>query len=134
VLTGAAQAASALTGLILSTYTGVLVGATAIPSWNEHVAMLPIHFAASGAAAAAGFLELRGHKSEALNKIALGAAVVEAVMGFSIERDSKPASKALKSGASGIAMRGAGLLSGPLPLALRLWSLKRKSKSGKRGL
>lgn len=122
-LTETSQIATALTGLILSTYTGVLVGATAIPAWNEHVATLPIHFAASGTAAAAATLELLGNDSPALHRIALGAAAVETAMGASIELGSTPGTKALKTGVSGWAMRGAGLLSGPLPLALRLLSL-----------
>jgi formate-dependent nitrite reductase membrane component NrfD len=128
IFTGAAQAMSALTGLVLSTYTGVLIGATAIPVWNEHVTTLPIHFAASGTGAAAAILELRGNKSEALNKIALGAAIVESAMGVSIEVSSKPSSKALKTGLSGWLMRGAGLLSGPVPLALRLLSLQNNGR------
>ena len=37
VLTNAAQIASAVTGIVLSTYTGVLIGAAAIPVWNEHI-------------------------------------------------------------------------------------------------
>ena len=132
VMTGTAQAISALTGVILSTYTGVLIGATAIPAWNEHVTTLPIHFAASGTATAAAILELRGNECAALNKIALGAALLETVMGVSIERSSSPASDALKCGSSGWAMRGAGFLSGPLPLGLRLLSLG--SSRRKRGL
>jgi len=133
VLKGTSQIASALTGLILSTYTGVLVGATAIPAWNEHVATLPIHFAASGTAAAAATLELCGNDSPALNRIAMGAAAVETAMGASIELSLSPGTKALKSGLSGWAMRGAGFLSGPLPLALRILSLRNKErKSGLR--
>ncbi len=133
VLTETSQIAAALSGLILSTYTGVLIGATAIPAWNEHVATLPIHFAASGTAAAAAILELSGNDSPALHRIALGAAAVETAMGASIELSSSPGRKALKSGLSGWAMRGAGLLSGPLPLALRMLSLRSKQrKSGLR--
>ena len=124
-----AQLASAIAGMGLATYTGVLIGATAVPVWNEHVGTLPIHFAASGTAAAASILELAGNESEALNKIALGAAAVETFMGAAIERQSTPASAALKSGATGWAMRGAGLLSGPLPLALRILSLTGKKRS-----
>jgi formate-dependent nitrite reductase membrane component NrfD len=129
VITDAAQLASAITGMALATYTGVLIGATAIPVWNEHVGTLPIHFAASGTSAAASILELAGNQSEALNKIAVGAAAVETFMGVAIERQSTPASAALKSGATGWAMRGAGLLSGPLPLALRILSLAGKKRS-----
>src|SRR4051794_22115261 len=44
--------ASAMLGAGMLTYTGVLIGATAIPVWHENVKLLPIHFAASGVAAA----------------------------------------------------------------------------------
>jgi len=70
VLTGTTQIVAALSGLILSTYTGVLLGATAIPAWNENVATLPIYFSAAGTAAAAATLELLGNDSPALNQIA----------------------------------------------------------------
>ncbi len=131
-LTSASQIASALTGMILSTYTGVLIGATAIPVWNEHVSTLPVHFAASGVASAVSVLELAGSDSPALNRIAMGAAAVETAMGASIELRSTPASKPLRSGVSGWAMRGAGMLSGPIPLVLRL--LARGDKKRSRGL
>lgn len=124
VLTSGAQIFSALTGLILATYTGVLIGATAIPAWNEHVGTLPIHFAASGTASAAAILELAGNESEALNRIAIGAAAVETAMGASIELTDTRSSAALKSGLSGWAMRSAGVLSGPVPLLLRLFALR----------
>jgi len=132
VLTDGAQIMSALTGMILSTYTGVLVGATAIPAWNEHVSALPIHFAASGTASAAAILELSGNESEALNRIAMAAAAVETAMGASIELHSTPGTEALRSGLSGWAMRQAGLLSGPVPLVLRILSLR--GSAGKRNL
>ena len=131
-LTSASQITSALTGMILSTYTGVLIGATAIPVWNEHISMLPIHFAASGMASAASALELAGSTSPVLNRIAIGAAAVETAVGASIELRSMPASEPLRSGTSGRAMRAAGLLSGPVPLALRLLALGNKRRS--RGL
>jgi formate-dependent nitrite reductase membrane component NrfD len=125
ILSDASEIVSALTGMILSSYTGVLIGATAIPAWNERVSTLPIHFAASGTAAAASILELSGNDSEALNHIALGAAAVETAMGASLELSSKPGTPDLRTGSGGWSMRGAGLLSGPLPLVLRLLSLKK---------
>ncbi len=124
VLTDGAQIVSVLTGLVLATYTGVLIGATVIPAWNEHVGTLPIHFAASGTAGAATILELMGNESKALNRIAIGAAAVETAMGVSIELSQTPPSESLKSGIGGWAMRGAGVLSGPVPLLLRLLALK----------
>jgi formate-dependent nitrite reductase membrane component NrfD len=129
VLTSAAQVTSALMGMILSTYPGVLIGATAIPVWNEHISMLPVHFAASGMASAASALELAGNDSPALNRIAIGAAAVETALGASIELRSMPASQPLRSGTSGSTMRAAGLLSGPVPLALRLLALGNKRRS-----
>src|SRR5262249_13388647 len=57
----AAAVVSAATGLVMSTYTGVLLGATAIPVWAEHKRTLPIVFGASALASAVALLELRGH-------------------------------------------------------------------------
>ncbi|HEY6766078.1 MAG TPA: NrfD/PsrC family molybdoenzyme membrane anchor subunit [Candidatus Sulfotelmatobacter sp.] len=130
VLTDAAQIVAALTGMVLASYTGVLIGATAIPAWNEHVATLPIHFAASGMGAATSILELAGNDSAALNHIGIGAAAIETFMGVAIERSSAPATEALRTGPSGWMMRGAGLFSGPLPLVLRLLSLRGGSGRG----
>src|SRR5438093_1284082 len=35
---------SAFWGMLLSTYTGVLIGVTTIPAWFLHRVLLPIHF------------------------------------------------------------------------------------------
>lgn len=124
VIEQAGQAASLLFGLPFSNYTGVLIGATAIPAWNENVSDLPIHFGMSGLSAAVGLLELMGnHKSRALGALGLGAALFECWEGLKIEVQQKPALKPLKHGASGTLTRAGGLLSGPLPAALRLMSL-----------
>ena len=42
------QFLSLLSGASLASYTGVLIGATAIPVWSASARMLPLHFAASG--------------------------------------------------------------------------------------
>ena len=52
----------------------MLIGATAVPVWSNNVQLLPIHFGASGLGSAAALLELLGHRSRALNRIAIGAA------------------------------------------------------------
>ena len=39
---------SAIFGTLLATYTGVLIGATAIPAWFLHHRLLPIHFGTAG--------------------------------------------------------------------------------------
>src|SRR5438105_12617145 len=57
----------AIFGTLLATYTGVLIGATAIPAWFLHRTLLPIHFGTGGLGSAAGLLELLGHRMAALN-------------------------------------------------------------------
>src|SRR5204862_6375371 len=53
---------SAFFGMLLATYTGVLIGATAIPAWFLNRVLIPIHFGAAGLGSAAGLLELIGHR------------------------------------------------------------------------
>lgn len=112
-----------LFGLPLATYTGVLIGATVIPAWNRNVSLLPAHFEASGLAASVGLLELMGHRSPALQALGMGAALTETAMGASIELNPDPAVEPLKHGPSGWLIRVGGVLSGPIPLALRTISL-----------
>ena len=112
--------AAAATGLVMSTYTGVLVGATSIPAWSTHAALLPAHFGASAVASATSLLELRGHDEPALNALATLAAAFETATGAMIEIDRRRASEPLRHGATGTTMRIAGFFSGPVPLLLRL--------------
>ena len=115
------HAAAALSGLALSTYTGVLLGATAIPVWAENAAILPVHFGASGLGSAVSLLELAGHElNPSLNALGIAAAITETAVGGLIEVRSKPALDPLKKGSSGHMARVGGLLSGPVPLLLRL--------------
>lgn len=107
----AAGLLSAASGLGMATYTGVLLGATAIPAWAENVSLLPFHFAASALGSAASALQLRGHEHKALHMLAIGAAVFETAAAV-------PAKSAT--------MKAAELLSGPVPLALRLLGLGSK--------
>jgi hypothetical protein len=120
VLGNAAEALSAATGLVLSTYTGVLIGATAIPAWSRNVRLLPIHFGASGVGAAVSVLELLGHRDRSLNALGIGAAAVETAIGFALESRDDQVMKALRERPSWRITRTGGLLSGPLPLALRV--------------
>ena len=76
-LTGAAHGApvvaaaidllAAMLGLVLSTYTGVLLGVTAVPVWARHATRLPMLFAASSLGATISMLELAGHRSGVTN-------------------------------------------------------------------
>jgi formate-dependent nitrite reductase membrane component NrfD len=116
---------------LLSTYTGVLIGATAIPAWSKNVRILPIHFGASGVGAAVSILELLGHRDRSLNMLGAGAAAIETLIGASLELEDSEALVPLKEDWSGAVTRLGGVLSGPLPLALRLFagrsSLARKA-------
>ena len=114
-----ARPASALLGCGMLTYTGVLIGATAIPVWHEHARTLPAHFAASGMASAAAILTLLGHDDAALDRVAIGAAAVETLVGAAIELNPSPASRPLREGVSGAVIRAGGVLSGPVPLLCR---------------
>lgn len=121
VIENAGAVASIPFGLGLATYTGVLIGATAIPVWNQNVGDLPLHFAASGLGAAVGLLELMGYnKGRALQALGLGAAIFEIWEGVRIEGRVQAHLDPLKHGKSGLITRVGGLLSGPLPAALRI--------------
>ena len=112
---------AAATGTVMSSYTGVLIGATVIPVWNNHVGTLPMHFAASGMNSAISILDLMGHDdNRALNLLGLASCVYETAQGAVIEIEQSRVNQPLKRGRSGLTVRLGGLLSGPLPLALRL--------------
>lgn len=115
-----AAVVSAIAGLGMATYTGVLLGATSIPVWSKHVAILPLHFGASSTGAAVALMELRGHDTIALNTIGIAAASFETMAAARIELTSDRESEPLRRGASGTMARIGGVLSGPLPLLLRL--------------
>jgi hypothetical protein len=120
VVADAAGVLAAASGLVLSTYTGVLLGATAIPVWAKQARLLPVHFGVSGLGSAVAALELLGHRDRALNTIGIGAAIIETANAAHVEWTEEPALEAIRHGTPGAFVRAAGLLSGPLPLALRL--------------
>ncbi|MCU1286941.1 MAG: Polysulfide reductase, NrfD [Acidobacteriales bacterium] len=132
VLGNVAEGFSAAMGLPLATYTGVLIGATAIPAWNHNIKSLPIHFGMSGLGSGVSVLELMGNDdSPALNMLGIGASAVESYEGFHLEfRRDPQVNRPLKHGLTGWTTRLGGLLSGPVPLALRLIA----SASGSRRL
>jgi hypothetical protein len=110
----------AATGLVLVTYTGVLLGVTAIPVWSTHARTLPVHFGASSLGAAVSVLELLGHRTPAMNALGIAAALVLTIAWVRVEFDRRATSAPLRSGASGRLTRTADLLAGALPLVLRL--------------
>ena len=121
VLRWAAEGAGALTGLVLLSYTSVLLGVSAIPVWSENRRLLPLHFVASALGASAGVLELVGFLSPATNTMALVAAAVETCIAFSIEVRGRAVDAPLREGTTGWMIRAAGTLAGPVPLLLRIF-------------
>jgi hypothetical protein len=115
---------SAMFGLLLATYTGVLLGVTAIPVWFLHHKLLPIHFGAAGLGSAAALLELLGHRIAPLNAIGLSAAAVESVLFIWLTFDKHGAAdRAIYEHGTGWLVRiGEGLI-GPLSLVLRLFGV-----------
>lgn len=117
---------AALTGLLLATYTGVLIGVTAIPIWSAHVRVLPLLFGLSGLGAAVSLIELVGDRSRPLNLMGIGVAVAETCLLVSFERQGRVNRinpKPRHQGTPGALTRLAALLSGPIALVVRLFSI-----------
>jgi formate-dependent nitrite reductase membrane component NrfD len=115
---------AAIFGTLLATYTGVLVGATAIPAWFLHRTQLPIHFGTAGLGSAAALLELLGHRIAVLNFIGFYAATVETVLLIWLSVDKHGAAdRAIHEHRSGWLIRIGEVLNGPLALILRFFGL-----------
>ena len=113
---------SAIFGMLLATYTGVLIGATAIPAWFLHHRLLPIHFGTAGLGSAAALLELLGHRIAPLNAIGLFAAAVETVLLIWLSMDKHGvADRAIHEHGSGWLIRIGEVFTGPIPLVLRFF-------------
>lgn len=124
LLAGALTLGAAVFGLGLATYTGVLIGATAIPAWFLHRILLPIHFGTAGLGSAAAILELLGNPIRPLWMLGMLAAVIETLLWFWLEIDRHGvADRALHEGRAGWLIRGGEFFSGPLPIILRLTNL-----------
>ena len=114
---------SAIFGTLLATYTGVLIGATAIPAWFLHRTLLPIHFGTAGLGSAAALLELLGHRIPALNFLGFYAAGVETALLIWLSVDKHGiADRAIHEHSSGWLIRIGEFLNGPLALVLRFFS------------
>jgi len=115
---------TAVLGAILGTYTGVLLGATAIPVWSAHHTLLPFHFGIVGIGSAGAVLELLGFRSGAINAIGLGAAATEtAVAVWLAVRRRRASTSGIPDASSNLLLRVATLLTGLVPLVLRIAGL-----------
>jgi len=112
---------AAVAGMLLATYTGVLLGATVIPAWFLHRALLPIHFGTAALGSAAAMLELLGHRVAVLNVIGLVTAGVETILMIWLTLDRHGAAdRACHHGSSGWLIRISEILTGPISLVARL--------------
>ena len=115
---------SAFWGILLATYTGVLLGATAIPAWFLHRVLLPIHFGVAGLGSAAALLELFGYRIASLGALGFLAAAIQTALWIWLEIDKHGAAdRALHEGSLGWLIRAGEILTGPLALFLRLTHL-----------
>jgi Polysulphide reductase, NrfD len=116
------EVAAAVTGLLLASYTGVLIGATAVPVWSENRLLLPAHFLTSGMGGAAGILELAGFLVPGTQILGFAASGIETLIEIMLQVRKRPVDSPLHHGRSGRTLLVAGLLEGPAALLLRiLW-------------
>jgi Polysulphide reductase, NrfD len=116
-----AEGSGVVMGLLLASYTGVLIGATAIPVWSENRKLLPAHFLTSGLGCAAGILELAGFLIPATQLIGFAASGIETLVGGIIEVRTDAVNLPLHHGRSGWTMRIGGVLEGPIALVVRIF-------------
>ncbi len=113
-----------LSGMLLATYTGVLIGATCVPAWFTHRSLLPLHFGTAGLGCAAALLALLGYELPALTAIFWVTVVVETILWLWLMfRRHGAADRALHEGRGGGLLMPAEILAGPLSLALLAFHL-----------
>lgn len=123
---GVTGAIGAITGAMLSTYTAVLLGNTAIPIWEATRRRMPVWFAASSAASLASLVDLLGAGASLPRSYRIAARAAELIGARSIEAaaDAAGVARPLREGRSGRMWRGASWLgAGSLiaTLARRPW-------------
>ena len=108
-----------LSGMLLATYTGVLIGATAVPAWHQHRSLLPLHFGTAGMGSAVSLLALLGYTLRPLAVIFWVTVAVETTLWlWLLFRRHGKIDRALHEGTGGRLLMPAELLSGPIALAL----------------
>ena len=117
-----AEIFAAFTGLILASYTSVLLGVTAIPVWFENRRLIPAVFLAGGVGSASAVLELLGFLISPTQFIGIAATSVETIVALIIELRGRQVDRPLREGVVGWVTRVGSTLAGPVPLFLRiLW-------------
>ena len=116
------EISAALSGLILASYTSVLLGVTAIPVWSENRKLVPVVFLAGGLGSAAAVLELLGFLVPVTQFIGIVASAVETLVAIIIELRGRYVDRPLREGAVGWLTRAGAALAGPVSLLLRIFS------------
>jgi formate-dependent nitrite reductase membrane component NrfD len=125
---------SGLAGVVLATYTGVLVANTAVPIWQASRRVLPILFGASAVASAGALYDLLYQNTRASRityAFGLGGRIGELTAAVAMERAAAevPAvGRPLKQGLSGVLWRTATVLTAA-SLATLLW--KGRTRNGR---
>jgi len=121
VLEWLAEISAALSGLILASYTSVLLGVTAIPVWSENRRLVPAVFLAGGLGSAAAVLELLGLLVPVTQFIGIVAGTVETLVAIIIELRGRYVDRPLREGVVGWLTRAGAALAGPTSLLLRIF-------------
>jgi formate-dependent nitrite reductase membrane component NrfD len=121
VLEWLAEILAALSGLILASYTSVLLGVTAIPVWSENRKLVPAVFLTGAMGSAAALLELLGFRVPATQFIGVVASTVEIAIAIVIELRDRYVDRPLREGAVGWLTRAGAILAGPAALLLRIF-------------
>jgi formate-dependent nitrite reductase membrane component NrfD len=108
----AAALATAVTGPLMATYTGVLLADTAVPAWHEAHRELPFLFAGSAlaSAGAAGMLATPRAEAGPARAVAALGAVMETAAGAVMERRLGLVGEPYRLGRAGRLMRAARVL------------------------
>jgi len=122
VLEWIAEISAALSGLILASYTSVLLGVTAIPVWSENRRLVPVVFLGGGLGSAAAALELLGFLVPVTQFIGIVASAVETLVAIIIELRGRYVDRPLREGSVGWLTRVGAALAGPTSLLLRMFS------------
>jgi formate-dependent nitrite reductase membrane component NrfD len=112
---------AALSGLMLASYTSVLLGVTAIPVWSENRRLVPAVFLTGALGSAAAILELLGFLIPATQFIGMTSSAFEIVLAVTIEVRSRYVDRPLREGVVGWLTRGGSVLAGPTALLLRIF-------------
>ena len=122
---------SGLSGMLLATYTGVLIAATAVPAWHTHRVLLPLHFGIAGLGSAAGILELIGYRCRRSTPSVGWRLAWKRFCGWCCSRSTARRIARSTKGTSGRLLKTAEILTGPLAgcCARSGWCRSRRDRS-----